>query len=185
MDDNNKMTDNELICRYRNGDFVCFNTLLERYQAKVYGYIFSVVKHKDMANEIFQETFYKVINDIVKGQYIIDGKFVHWVIKIAHSLIDEYFHNNKTLIVSNTPECEVVDKRKFLDKNTKFIIRKLVKMLPPEQRRVFILRYYGKCDFYDIASRIGVNINTVLDRMRYATINLRRLAKENNMDIDL
>lgn len=185
MDNNEALTDNELVLRYRNGDVECFNQLLERYQAKVYGYIFSVVKDKDKADEIFQDTFYKVIEDIINDQYKNNRKFVHWVIKIAHSLIDEYFHNNKTLIVSNTPECEVVDKRKFLDKNTKFIIRKLVKMLPPEQRRVFILRYYGKCDFNDIASRIGVNINTVLDRMRYATINLRRLAKENNMDIDL
>lgn len=89
MDDNNKMTDNELICRYRNGDFVCFNILLERYQAKVYGYIFSLVKHKDMADEIFQDTFYKVIEDIINDQYKNNRKFVHWVLRIAHNCIIE------------------------------------------------------------------------------------------------
>ncbi len=95
MDNNDKMTDNELILRYRDGDVVCFNTLLERYQAKVYGYIFSLVKHKDIADEIFQESFYKVINDIVKGRYKDNGKFVHWVLRIAHNFIIEEIGKRK------------------------------------------------------------------------------------------
>ena len=187
-----QLTDNELILRYQEGDASCFGALLERYQAKVYGYIFSVVKDKETADDIFQETFYKVIVTI---QYKDENKFVHWVMRIAHNLIVDYFRrNNKMPLVPNRPESDVLDNLKIQDENAEYAImkkqtsqniRKLVKMLPPEQRRVVILRHYGKCDFKDIAARTGVSINTALGRMRYAIINLRRLAQENNMNIEL
>ncbi len=190
-----QLTDNELILRYQEGDASCFGALLERYQAKVYGYIFSVVKDKETADDIFQETFYKVIVTIKSGQYKDENKFVHWVMRIAHNLIVDYFRrNNKMPLVPNRPESDVLDNLKIQDENAEYAImkkqtsqniRKLVKMLPPEQRRVVILRHYGKCDFKDIAARTGVSINTALGRMRYAIINLRRLAQENNMNIEL
>lgn len=190
-----QLTDNELILRYQEGDASCFGALLERYQAKVYGYIFSVVKDKETADDIFQETFYKVIVTIKSGQYKDENKFVHWVMRIAHNLIVDYFRrNNKMPLVPNRPESDVLDNLKIQDENVEYAImkkqtsqniRKLVKMLPPEQRRVVILRHYGKCDFKDIAARTGVSINTALGRMRYAIINLRRLAQENNMYIEL
>jgi len=190
-----QLADNELITRYREGDASCFETLLERYQAKVYGYIFSVVKDKETADDIFQETFYKVIVTINSDQYKDENKFVHWVMRIAHNLIVDHFRrNNKMPLVPNRPESDVLDNLKFPDENAEHVIikkqtgqniRRLVKMLPPEQRRVVILRHYGKCDFKDIAARTGVSINTALGRMRYAIINLRRLAKENNMNIEL
>jgi RNA polymerase sigma-70 factor (ECF subfamily) len=190
-----QLTDNELIERYREGDASCFETLLERYQAKVYGYIFSVVKDKETADDIFQDTFYKVIVTLNSDQYKDENKFVHWVMRIAHNLIVDYFRrNNKMPMVPNRPESDVLDNLKFPDDNAEHVmmkkqtgqnIRKLVKMLPPEQRRVVILRHYGKCDFKDIAARTGVSINTALGRMRYAIINLRRLAQENNMYIEL
>ena len=192
---NRQLTDNELITRYREGDAACFETLLERYQAKVYGYIFSVVKDKETADDIFQETFYKVIVTINGDQYKDENKFIHWVMRIAHNLIVDYFRrNNKMPIVPNRPESDVIDNLKLPDENAEHVImkkqtsqniRKLVRMLPPEQRRVVILRHYGKCDFKDIAARTGVSINTALGRMRYAIINLRRLAQENNMYIEL
>ena len=190
-----QLTDNELIMRYREGDAACFEALLERYQAKVYGYIFSVVKDKETADDIFQETFYKVIVTINSDQYKDENKFIHWVMRIAHNLIVDHFRrNNKMPLVPNRPESDVLDNLKFPDENAEHVmmkkqtgqnIRKLVKMLPPEQRRVVILRHYGKCDFKDIAARTGVSINTALGRMRYAIINLRRLAKEHNMYIEL
>ena len=190
-----QLTDNELIVRYREGDASCFETLLARYQAKVYGYIFSVVKDKETADDIFQDTFYKVIVTINSGQYKDENKFIHWVMRIAHNLIVDYFRrNNKMPMVPNRPENDVFDNLKIQDENAEHAImkkqtsqniRKLVKMLPPEQRRVVILRHYGKCDFKDIAARTGVSINTALGRMRYAIINLRRLAQENNMYIEL
>ncbi len=190
-----QLTDNELITRYREGDTSCFEVLLERYQAKVYGYIFSVVKDKDTADDIFQDTFYKVIVTINSDQYKDENKFIHWVMRIAHNLIVDHFRrNNKMPMVPNRPESDVLDNLKLPDENAEHVImrkqtsqniRKLVRMLPPEQRRVVILRHYGKCDFKDIAARTGVSINTALGRMRYAIINLRRLAQENNMYIEL
>ncbi len=192
---NRQLTDNELITRYREGETTCFEVLLERYQAKVYGYIFSVVKDKETADDIFQDTFYKVIVTINSDQYKDENKFIHWVMRIAHNLIVDHFRrNNKMPLVPNRPESDVIDNLKLPDENAEHVImkkqtsqniRKLVRMLPPEQRRVVILRHYGKCDFKDIAARTGVSINTALGRMRYAIINLRRLAKENNMYIEL
>jgi RNA polymerase sigma-70 factor (ECF subfamily) len=190
-----QLSDNELILQFQQGDATCFETLLERYQSKVYGYIFSVVKDKETADDIFQDTFYKVIVTINSGLYKDENKFVHWVMRIAHNLIVDHFRrNNKMPLVPNKPEGDVVDNLKIQDENaehaimkkqTNANIRKLVRMLPPEQRRVVILRHYGKCDFKDIAARTGVSINTALGRMRYAIINLRRLAQENNMYIEL
>ena len=190
-----QLTDNELIMRYREGDASCFEVLLERYQAKVYGYIFSVVKDKDTADDIFQDTFYKVIVTLKSDQYKDENKFVHWVMRIAHNLIVDHFRrNNKMPLVPNRPDSDVLDNLRFPDDNAEHVmmkkqtsqnIRRLVKMLPPEQRRVVILRHYGHCDFKDIAARTGVSINTALGRMRYAIINLRRLAQENNMYIEL
>ena len=190
-----QLSDNELIERYREGDSSSFETLLERYQTKVYGYIFSVVKDKETADDIFQDTFYKVIVTINSNQYKDENKFVHWVMRIAHNLIVDHFRrNNKMPLVPNRPDSDVLDNLKMPDENAEHVmmrkqtsqnIRKLVRMLPPEQRRVVILRHYGKCDFKDIAARTGVSINTALGRMRYAIINLRRLAKENNMYIEL
>lgn len=190
-----QLTDNELITRYREGDAACFEALLERYQAKVYGYIFSVVKDKETADDIFQDTFYKVIVTINSDQYKDENKFVHWVMRIAHNLIVDHFRrNSKMPLMPNRPESDVLDNIKFPDDNAEHVmmkkqtsqnIRRLVKMLPPEQRRVVILRHYGHCDFKDIAARTGVSINTALGRMRYAIINLRRLAKEHNMYIEL
>lgn len=192
---NRQLTDYDLITRYREGDTACFEVLLERYQAKVYGYIFSVVKDKETADDIFQDTFYKVIVTINSDQYKDENKFIHWVMRIAHNLIVDHFRrNNKMPLVPNRPESDVIDNLKLPDENAEHVImrkqtnqniRKLVRMLPPEQRRVVILRHYGKCDFKDIAARTGVSINTALGRMRYAIINLRRLAQENNMYIEL
>ncbi len=190
-----KLSDNELIDRYREGDASCFEVLLERYQSKVYGYIYSVVKEKETADDIFQETFYKVIVTINSDQYKDENKFVHWVMRISHNLIVDYFRrNNKMPIVPNKPDNDVIDNVKTPDDNaehaiirrqTNANIRKLVRLLPAEQRRVVILRHYGRCDFKDIAARTGVSINTALGRMRYAIINLRRLAEENNVNIEL
>lgn len=190
-----KLSDNELIQKYRDGDYSCFEVLFARYQTKVYGYIFSVVKEKETADDIFQDTFFKVIMTINSGLYKDENKFIHWVMRIAHNLIvDFYRRNNKMPIVPNRPDLEIVEtfrlqdenaERDIIKKQTSANVRKLVKMLPPEQRRVVILRHYGKCDFKDIAAKTGVSINTALGRMRYAIINLRRLAQENNMSIEL
>ncbi len=189
------LTDNELISGYRNGDCACFKALLERYQSKVYGYILSTVKDKDVADDIFQDTFFKVIVTINSGIYKDENKFIHWVMRIAHNLIVDYYRrNSKMPIVPNREDCDLLDNIKMFDENAERSIiqqqthqnlRKLLRMLPPEQRRVVILRHYGQYDFKDIAERTGVSINTALGRMRYAIINLRRLAEEYNVMIEL
>ena len=161
---NRQLTDNELITRYREGDTTCFEVLLERYQAKVYGYIFSVVKDKETADDIFQDTFYKVIVTINSDQYKDENKFIHWVMRIAHNLIVDHFRrNNKMPLVPNRPESDVIDNLKLPDENAEHVImrkqtsqniRKLVRMLPPEQRRVVILRHYVRSELY--SQRINI-----------------------------
>ena len=188
------LTDNELILGYKEGDYSCFEILLSRYQSKVYGYIISVVKDKDIADDIFQETFYKVIYTINSGVYKDENKFIHWVMRIAHNLIVDYFRRiGKMPLVPNRPDYDIIDTLKLHDDNvekqimrkqTNSNIRKLIKKLPPEQRRVVIMRHYGRLDFKEIAERTNVSINTALGRMRYAIINLRRLAREHNMYIE-
>ena len=189
------MTDNDLIQGYRNGDNTCFDVLLERYQDKVFGYIISVVREREVAEDLFQDTFCKVVYTIKNNQYKDENKFIHWVMRIAHNVIVDYYRQmGKMPMVPNNLRSDLVDSLRIKDDNAERAIirkqsysnvRKLVKLLPPEQRRVVILRHYGKCDFKDIAARTNVSINTALGRMRYAIINLRRLADEHHMKIDL
>ena len=146
------LTDNELIQSYKEGNCASFDILLSRYQNKVYGYIFSVVKDKDVADDIFQDTFFKVVATIQYGVYKDENKFIHWVMRIAHNLIVDYYRRgNKMPIVPNRPDNDIIENLKLHDDNaeqsimrqqTSRNIRKLVKMLPPEQRRVVILRHY-------------------------------------------
>ena len=190
-----QLSDNELIMGYRNGNYSDFETLLARHQSKVYGYIFSVVKDKDVADDIFQDTFFKVIYTINSGMYKDENKFIHWVMRIAHNLIvDHYRRLNKMPMVANRTDFDILETLRTPDDNAERSmirtqvrrdIRKLIKKLPEEQRRVVILRHYGKYDFKDIAAMTNVSINTALGRMRYAIINLRRLAKDCNVSIDL
>lgn len=190
-----QLSDNELIMGYRNGNYSDFETLLARHQSKVYGYIFSVVKDKDVADDIFQDTFFKVIYTINSGMYKDENKFIHWVMRIAHNLIvDHYRRINKMPMIANRTDFDILETLRTPDDNAERSmirtqvrrdIRKLIKKLPEEQRRVVILRHYGKYDFKDIAAMTNVSINTALGRMRYAIINLRRLAKDCNVSIDL
>lgn len=189
------LSDNDLIKCYSNGESACFDILLERYQEKVYGYIISVVKEKNIADDIFQETFCKVVYTIKMGQYKEENKFIHWVMRIAHNLIVDYYRRiNKMPMVANRPDFDVTETLRLKDDNAERAlirkqsyanVRKLIKYLPPEQRRVVIMRHYGKCDFKEIAAKTDVSINTALGRMRYAIINLRRLADEHHMQLDL
>lgn len=187
------VSDNELIDGYRNGNYADFETLLARHQAKVYGYIFSVVKDKNVADDIFQDTFLKVVQTINSGMYKDENKFIHWVMRISHNLIVDHFRRVSKLPTVNKNDF-LLENLRVLDDNVEKVviknqtrqdIRKLIKKLPDEQRRVVILRHYGKYEFKDIAEKTGVSINTALGRMRYAIINLRRLAQENNMYIEL
>ena len=187
------ISDNELINGYRNGNYADFETLLARHQAKVYGYIFSVVKDKNVADDIFQDTFLKVVQTINSGMYKDENKFIHWVMRIAHNLIVDHFRRVSKLPTVNKNDF-LLENLRVLDDNVEKVviknqtrqdIRKLIKKLPDEQRRVVILRHYGKYEFKDIAEKTGVSINTALGRMRYAIINLRRLARNSNVMLEI
>ncbi len=187
------LSDNELIDSYKNGNYASFEILLARHQAKVYGYIISVVKNREIADDIFQDTFLKVVHTINAGLYKDENKFIHWVMRIAHNLIVDHFRHTSKLPTVNKNDfllenLRVVDdnvEKTLIKTQTRQDIRKLIRQLPAEQRRVVILRHYGKMEFKDIAEQTGVSINTALGRMRYAIINLRRLAKNSNLSIDL
>ena len=187
------VSDNELIDGYRNGNYADFEILLSRHQAKVYGYIFSVVKDKTVADDIFQDTFLKVVQTINSGLYKDENKFIHWVMRIAHNLIVDHFRrvsklptvNKNDFLLENLRVLDDNVERVVIKNQTRQDIRKLIKKLPDEQRRVVILRHYGKYEFKDIAEKTGVSINTALGRMRYAIINLRRLAKNSNVMLEM
>lgn len=184
-------SDEELIHGYVEGDSECFNALLDRHQQKVFGYILSVVQDYALAEDIFQDTFIKVVNTLRSGYYNEQGKFVNWVIRIAHNHIMDHFRKDKRLpMLSGKEDFDIFD---VLDMQEKSIeeqiitrqihadVRRLIKLLPEEQRRVLVLRHYGDYSFKEIAQLTNVSINTVLGRMRYALINMRKFAEKNQM----
>jgi RNA polymerase sigma factor (sigma-70 family) len=194
--ENHEIPDDELIHQYQNGDEDAFCQLLERYKKKVFGYILNVVRDRAIAEDIFQETFFKVIRTLKKKQYNGEGKFIQWVIRISHNLIiDSFRQNGKISTVSKIvkPDGKVVDvfdvvkveqsstEDNMVKKQILQDIRKLVEHLPFEQREVVILRHYYDLSFKEIADMTNVSINTALGRMRYAIINLRRLAEQHKI----
>src|ERR1700722_16587710 len=192
----NSIPDDDLIRLYQNGNEEAFCQLLDRYKKKVFGYILNVVRDRVIAEDIFQETFFKVIRTLKKKQYNDEGKFIQWIIRISHNLIiDNFRQNGKLSTISKIvkPDGKVVDvfdvvkveqssaEDSMVRKQIFQDIRKLVEHLPFEQREVVILRHYYDLSFKEIADMTNVSINTALGRMRYAIINLRRLAEQHKI----
>ena len=184
--------DEQLVSMYANGRNEAFDVLIERHKSKLYAYIYHAVKDADMANDIFQETFVKAIMTINQGRYVENGKFSAWITRIAHNLIIDLFRQEKS---ENLQSCDLEDvdilNRKELSEDTiedELVvsqiyadIRKLVKALPESQQEVLFMRYYKNMSFKEIADITNVSINTALGRMRYAILNMRRIAEENNI----
>lgn len=184
--------DEQLVSMYANGKNEAFDVLIERHKSKLYAYIYHAVKDADMANDIFQETFVKAIMTINQGRYVENGKFSAWITRIAHNLIIDMFRQEKS---ENLQSCDLEDvdvlNRKELSEDTiedELVvsqiyadIRKLVKALPESQQEVLFMRYYKNMSFKEIADITNVSINTALGRMRYAILNMRRIAEENNI----
>lgn len=192
MENLNQMTDDMLVSLYSNGNNKAFDTLLSRYQDKLYSYINFVVRNRDLANDIFQETFVKVIVTLQKGCYSSAGKFGAWLTRIAHNLIiDWYRQQNGSNTVSNDAqeydllndaslsEANVEDS--MINEQTLSDVRRLVDQLPDNQREVVFMRYYQDLSFKEIADITGVSINTALGRMRYALLNIRKMAAEKDI----
>ncbi|MDD2525567.1 MAG: sigma-70 family RNA polymerase sigma factor, partial [Bacteroidales bacterium] len=182
----------ELVMKYAEGINEAFDVLLNRYKSKLFSYIYFAVRDRDLADDIFQDTFVKAIMTIRQGRYTENGKFPAWITRIAHNLIIDYFRQEKSnnQISSEEAGFDLLNNPKFSDDNIEdrlihdqiiTDIKKLVMYLPENQQEVVIMRYYRNLSFKEIADATGVSINTALGRMRYAILNLRRIAEEKQM----
>jgi len=179
------ISDQELISQYLTGQESSLQELITRHKAKVYTSIYLLVKDKYLAEDIFQDTFIKVINTLRLGKYNEEGKFLPWVIRIGHNLVIDHFRREKrTPMITNSEGFDIFETIQFVDENiedkllreqTYTDLQKLIALLPEEQREVLIMRHYGDLSFKEISEITNVSINTALGRMRYALNNLRKL----------
>ena len=186
------LSDQHLLNNYRSGDQSAISKLIERHKRRVRDYIYMMVKDNDVADDIFQETFIKVIRVIDEGRYTDNGKFLSWVLRIAHNQVIDHFRaqrQNKSVSESEAGY-DVLGTLKLAERTVEDAmvceqierdVRALVELLPAEQREVVMMRYFSGLSFKDIAEQTNVSINTALGRMRYALINLRRMIKEKNL----
>lgn len=190
------MTDEELVVLYAKGNNPAFDVLLNRYKSSVHSYIYYIVRDRDLTEDIFQETFVKVIMTIKQGRYTESGKFKAFIMRIAHNLVIDNFRQernentisndevdvdlfNDVRLCDGTVEDHLVQNQVFDD------VKKMVNYLPDNQREVLEMRYYQDMSFKEIADITGVSINTALGRMRYAILNMRRMAEENNIELSI
>lgn len=190
----NSISDQNLVQAYIKGDHSAIEVLINRHRSKVYTYILLTIKNQQLAEDLFQETFIKVIQSLRGGKYRDNGKFLSWVIRIAHNLIIDHFRKEKQMnaISNDDSEVDLFNSKKLSDENIeemiihsqiKLEIRTLINELPDDQREVVLLRHYGGLSFKEIANQTDVSINTALGRMRYALINLRKLIHEKNLSL--
>lgn len=187
------ISDKELVGRYLIGDHNSLEQLISRHQNRIYAYILMIVKDKALADDLFQDTFIKVINTIRAGSYNEEGKFLQWVMRIAHNLIIDHFRkSNRMPVIDNSKneDFNIFDTLNVMEQSIEDRIitdqihrdvRKLIEFLPNEQKEVLYMRHYAEMSFKDIAEVTDVSINTALGRMRYALINLRKLIAEKNI----
>ena len=189
-----QLNDQELVQAYIAGDQSAIDVLINRHRSKVYTYILLTIKSQTLAEDLFQETFIKVIQSLRSGKYRDNGRFLSWVIRIAHNLIIDHYRKEKQInsVSNDQSEIDLFNSKKYSDENIEDIlvnrqiqsqIRMLVRELPDDQREVVLLRHYGGLSFKEIAEQTGVSINTALGRMRYALINLRKLIQEKDLSL--
>ena len=193
MDNSKPFDDALLVSNYVNGCEKSLEVLINKHKFKIYNFIYSKVLDRDNADDLFQETFIKVIKTLKKGVYNEEGKFLPWIMRIAHNLVIDFFRKNKRfpifdknqnydifqLIKDENPSIE----RHLIDKQILNDLQKIVVKLPQDQKEVLDMRLYKEMSFKEISEATGVSINTALGRMRYAIINLRKLIIENNITL--
>lgn len=197
MKDFTTLTDEELAVCYMNGDNRAFDLLLSHNQSKLFSYIFFVVHNEDEANDIFQDTFIKIIVKLKNGRYSPTGSFCAWCIRIAHNIImDRYRNHRSDHIVEPTADNDLSNLRtenvqddniesQYINSQIMNDVRKIMNNLPAPQREVVFMRFYQELSFKEIADITNVSINTALGRMRYAVMNMRRMAREHNIELEL
>ena len=192
MENLNQMTDDMLVALYSKGVDKAFDELLARYQGKLYNYICFIVRNKELAEDLFQETFVKAIVTIQQGRYTAGGKFGAWITRIAHNLVIDFFRQerNENTISNDEVEGDLFNDLKLADEtvenrmvNEQALeeVRRLIDYLPDNQREVVYMRFYQDLSFKEIADITGVSINTALGRMRYALLGMRRMAQEKDL----
>ena len=191
------MTDEELALSYADGNNRAFDLLLLRNQSKLFSYILFVVHDRETAEDIFQETSVKVITRLQEGRYTVSGKFGAWIMRIAHNAIMDWYRDQASMRIvdtsadndlSNIPGADIFEgniENRFVNSQIMTDVRRLLDALPPMQREVVYMRFYQQLSFKEIADSTDVSINTALGRMRYALLNMRRMAKANNMVLQL
>ena len=192
-----EMTNEELALSYINGDNKAFDLLLSRNQEQLFSYIFFIVKDRALADDLFQETFIKVITKLNEGKYCTNGRFGAWLITVAHNTImdfyrssknDKYLNNIDTNEFDNVVSISLMDsciENHYVNQQVLKDVKRMVDMLPALQREVVFMRFFQQLSFKEIAEITNVSINTALGRMRYAILNLRRMAKTNGITLQL
>ena len=199
METNKKTSDKELIRSYLEGNDLAFEILLSRYKDRIFSYLISLVKNKKIAEDIFQDAFFKIINTLKKGKYNEEGKFLPWAMRIAHNLAIDHFRKVKKMpTVSQNPSKNEDDdfdifsilkmeensiEDDMIEEQIHKDVRNLVDYLPAEQKEIIILRHFKEMSFKDIAESKDISINTALGRMRYALINLRKIIESNKVNL--
>lgn len=186
-------SDRELVSKYLKGNEAAFEVLLKRHQDRIYTQIIIMVRDGELADDIFQETFVKVIRTLKQGRYNEEGKFLPWVLRIAHNLSIDHFRKNKKMpTVRGDENYDVLGSIASGEDNVEDAwikdivhddVRKLIDELPQEQREVVLMRHYGGLSFKEIAETCNVSINTSLGRMRYALINMRKIIARHNIQL--
>lgn len=192
MNDLCTKSDEKLIALYLGGNNEAFDEVIDRHKDRIFMYILSIVKDEDLANDLFQETFVKTIMNIKEGRYTENGKFAAWITRVAHNIIIDHYRQLKSAKVQSTDNtelnilnrkelCEETIEDEMITSQIRADIRRLIRALPEAQREVLLMRYYKNLSFKEIADLTKVSINTALGRMRYALINMRRIAEENHI----
>ncbi len=190
------MSDDELVYEFMSGAEESLQVLIDRHKSKIYSYIFMMVKQQELAEDIFQDTFIKVINNLKKGKYVENGRFVSWVMRIAHNLIIDFYRKQKHMqtVSNDANDYDLLNSTKFSESNIEDklvysqILKEVVELLenlPDNQKEVVKLRHFMGLSFKEIAEETGVSINTALGRMRYALINMRAMIEEKNISLTI
>jgi len=191
-----RLSDYELINKFINGKEEAVDELIHRHKNRVFTYIYFTVKNQHLAEDLFQDTFIKVIKSLKEGKYQDNGKFISWVMRIAHNLIIDHYRREKQLSTcsNNNYEMDLFNSSKYSEDTIEQVmvsdqiladVRNLIDELPPDQKEIILLRHYGNLSFKEIAEQTNVSINTALGRMRYALINMRKLIKQYDINLSV